>query len=111
MDLDNRMAQCAGLNLVRRSGRDNPAFIDDGDPVAELFRFFDVMRGQQDRALLAAQIGYQLVDLQPSLRIESRGRLVEEQQLRIVEQRQGKGEPLLLAAGKLPVQRIALLPE
>ena len=45
------------------------------------------------------------------MRIETGGGFVEEQQLRIVEQSQREGETLLLAAGELSVERVALLPE
>ena len=51
-----------------------------------------------------AQFLHQLVDFVAGLRVESGGRLVEEQHLRIVEQRQGQGQALLLAAGELGVK-------
>ena len=53
----------------------------------------------------------QLVDFEAHLRVEAGGRLVEKQHLRIVEQRQREREALLLAAGELAVERVALLPE
>ena len=95
------MGQRALLNLARRAHGDDAAFVDDGHAVAELLGLFDVVGGQQDGALLAAQVLHQLVDFQARLRVEAGGGLVEEQHLRIVEQRQRQGQPLLLSAGEL----------
>ena len=43
--------------------------------------------------------------------IEPGGRLVEEEQLRVADQRAGQRQPLLLAAGELADPRVALLLE
>src|SRR5262245_58007643 len=102
-DLDYRLAQRARLNLLRRPDRDDAALVDDSNAVTQLFRFFDVVRSNQDGARLPPQVGDQLVDLEARLRVETGGRLVEEQQLRIVEQRQRQGQALLLAAGQRAV--------
>ena len=102
-DLDGGVGQRALLNLARRAHGDDAAFIDDGHAVAELLGLFDVVRGEQDGALLAAQVLHQLVNFQARLRIEAGGRFVQEQHLRIVEQRQGERQALLLAAGELGV--------
>src|SRR5262249_58516766 len=99
VDRDDRTAGRAGLDLMRRRDRDNAALVNDGHAVAQLLRFFNIVRGDEDGAVFAAQVGNQLVDLEARLWIEAGGRLVEEQQLRIVEQRQSQGEALLLASG------------
>src|SRR5207244_921551 len=99
-DLDDRMAERARLYLVRGADGDDAAFVDDGDAVAQLFCFFNVVRGDEDGSLLASQTGHQLVDLEARLRIEAGGRLVEEKQLRIVDQSKRQGEALFLAAGE-----------
>src|SRR2546425_12217831 len=75
-DLDYRMSQRALLDFVRSPDRDDAAFIDDGTPVAQLFRFFDVGRGDEDGALLPPQVGDQFVDLEARLRVETGGWLV-----------------------------------
>ena len=103
--------QRALLNLARRADGDDAAFIHDGHAVAELFGLFDVVGGQQDGALLAAQVLHQFVDFEARLRIEAGGRLVEEEHLRIVEQRQRQRQALFLAAGELRIERFALLPK
>ncbi len=86
-------------------------FIDNRHAVAEPFGLFDVVRGQQNRALVALQVLDQLVNLQAHLRVEARRRLVQKQHLRIVHQRQRQRHPLLLPARQLRVIRVALLPE
>ena len=53
----------------------------------------------------------QAVDFQAHLRIEAGGRLIQEQQLRIVDQRQRQRHPLLLAARKFRVELVALFAE
>ncbi|HYX76654.1 MAG TPA: hypothetical protein VE757_05710, partial [Gaiellaceae bacterium] len=52
--------------------------VDHRDLVRELIRFFEVLRRQQDRRPLAAEIADDLPDLVTTSRIEARGRLVEE---------------------------------
>src|SRR5260370_24152681 len=105
------MPQRARLYLLRSSHRDDAPFIHNRHAVAELLRLFDIVRGQQNRALLPAQLGDQLMDLEPRLRVEPSRWLIEEKQLRIVEQRQRQRDPLLLPARKLPELRVPLLPE
>ena len=110
-DRDGGSGQGALLNLARRADGDDAALVDDGHAVAELLGLLDVVGGEQDGALLAAEVLHQLVNLQARLRIEAGRRLVEEQHLRIVEEREGQRQALLLAAGKLRIQRLALFPE
>ena len=100
-DLDGGMGQRAVLNLARRADGDDAAFVDDGHAVAELLGLFDVVGGEQDGALLAAQVQHELVDFEARLRVEPGGGLVEEEHLGIVEQGQRQGEALFLSAGEL----------
>jgi hypothetical protein len=66
--------------------------IDDRDLVRELVGFLEVLRRQQDRRALAAQVADDLPDLVPTSRIETRGRLVEEEHARLGEQAGGEVE-------------------
>ncbi len=66
------------------------------------------MRGQQDRLLAALELLDDVVDFAAHLRIEAGGRLVEKYDLRIVHQRHGQRQALLLAAGEMAVERVAL---
>ena len=110
-EFDGGTGERALLNFARRAHGDDLALIHDGHAVAELFGLFDVVGGEQDGALFAAQVLHQLVDFEARLRIEAGRRLVEKQHLRIVEQGQGEGQPLLLAAGELRVVGVALFPK
>src|SRR5262249_51649727 len=98
-------------DLARGSYGDDAALVDNGDAVAELLRLLDVVGGEQDGALLAAEILNQLVNLAARLGVEAAGWLVQEEHLRIVQEGQSKREPLFLAARELGIQRLALLPE
>ena len=57
------------------------------------------MSGQDDGAALGVDALNEVPQIAASLRIEAGGRLVEEHDLRVVDQRGGDGEPLLLASG------------
>ncbi len=109
-DLDDGTGERALLNFARRADGDDAAFIDDGHAVAELLGLFDVVGGEQNGALLAAQIEDQFVNLEARLRIEAGRRFVEKQHLRIVEQGQGQREALLLSAGERDVVRPRAFP-
>ena len=60
---------------------------------------------------LGLEAGDDVPELAARLRIEAGGRLVEEEQLGIADQRAGDGEPLLLAAGELLDPGVALVLE
>src|SRR6185436_9394224 len=74
--------------------------IDDRDTIAQTLGFLHVVRGQNDRSPFRLELGDEVPELATRLRIESGGRLVEKQQLRIPDERAGDGEPLLLSAGQ-----------
>src|SRR5204862_6768753 len=57
---------------------------------------------------LSAQFLNNGIDFPAHLRIQSCGWLVQEDYFRIVGERHGEGEALLLAAGELVVKRVAL---
>ncbi len=77
----------------------DPAVVDDRDAAGELVGLLQVLRGQQDRgAALAVQVADLLPQRHPAHRVEARGRLVEEQHLGLVHERQGQVEPTAHAA-------------
>src|SRR5205085_2342195 len=96
---------------ARRAERDDLAVVHDGNPVAQPLRFFHVMRREENRAARRAEPADHVPQLAARLRVESRGRLVEEQQLRPRDQGARHGEPLFLPAGQLADPRRALLLE
>ena len=85
--------------------------IDDRDTIAQTLGFLHIVRGQDDRSPFRLELGDEVPELATRLRIESGGRLVEKQQLRIPDERAGDGEPLLLAAGQGPDARQSFLTE
>ena len=68
-----------------------PPVVEGGDRRA--------MRDGDDRGLGQAAL-QRLVEMRLRLRVEARGRLVEEQPIGLRQQGAGEGDPLLLAAGK-----------
>ena len=95
----------------RRGGalRDDAAAVHDGDLIAQQLGLLHVVRGEDDG--LAARLDrlHQLPEVAPRLRIEPGGRLVEEQHRRVVDQRDGQQQPLLLAAGELAAVAVGQL--
>ena len=91
-----------GEDLARRADLDDAAVHEDGDAVGERHRLFlvvgDVDGGRAERAL-------QLVQAEPGLEaqlgVEVGERLVEQEQLRLADDRPGQRHALLLAAGEL----------
>jgi hypothetical protein len=67
------------------------------------------VRGQHDGAAGALELLDELPQLAAGLGIEPGGGLVEEQQLRVADQRAGEGKALLLAAGQRADPGAALL--
>ncbi len=82
--------------------------IDDGHAIAKSFRFFDVVRGQDDGLLLSLEFLNDIVNFSTNLWIEAGSRFVEEKNLGIIYQRHGQREPLFLPARKLVVKRVTL---
>jgi hypothetical protein len=68
--------------------------VQDRDAVAEAFGLLEAMGRQEDRHTALAELGDQLMDVAGGGRIQAGGRLVEEQHLRVAEQRPGQGDPL-----------------
>ena len=88
-------------DLVDRAVGEQLAVEDVGEAMAAL-GFIHVVRGDEERQALAGELMDLLPEIAARLRIHAGGRLVEEQQLRLVDQARGQREPLLPAAGELP---------
>ena len=76
--------------------------VHDRDAVAQVLGLFHVVRRQQHRAALGLEPLDEVPQRAPALRIEAGRRLVEEDQLRIVDERQRDRQPLALAAATAP---------
>src|SRR5687767_574204 len=74
------------LELGEGAVRDDPALVQDRDPVREVLGLVQVLRGEQHRGALAGELSDGLPDLDPRLWIEPRRRLVEEQHRRVADQ-------------------------
>ena len=78
-DLDRRLADL-GLQLRGRALGDDLAVVDDPDPVGEDVRLLEVLRRQEDGdALVPREAPDLLPQRRAALRVEPRGRLVEEE--------------------------------
>ena len=71
------------------------AVIDDRDARAQLFELGQDVAADDDRLAEGAQLPEQFAELDPGARIEARCRLVEKQDLGVVDERVGEAQPLL----------------
>ncbi len=92
-----------------RAFRDDPAGHDHRDPVGEKLRLVHEVRGEQHGHTERRQVPDHLPCLVPRRGVEAGGRLVEEQQFWIADQRDRDVQPPLLAAGELVHADCALL--
>jgi hypothetical protein len=73
--------------VARRTGGDQHAMVDDRQPRRQAFGFVHEMRRQQDGLAGSEQLPEAVPDEVACLRIESGGRLIQDQQLGIVDER------------------------
>src|SRR5579872_1241109 len=98
-NLNARGSRGRMLELARRSLSDHAAVIHDRDSVAKALRLLDVVGGKKDRFLPAFQLLNDGVNFPAHLRVKTSSGLVEKNNLRFVDERHGKSEPLLLPPG------------
>src|SRR5437764_6884154 len=85
--------------------------IDDGHAIAKAFRFFHVVRRQENRSTFCAKLGDDFPKLQTTLRIESGRRLVEKKNVGIADECTRGRETLLLSSGQFSDARVAFFLE
>src|SRR6266511_1450755 len=108
-ELDHLADPDLTLQLIGRPLSQDPPRLDEGDGVAQLLGLAHVMRGEDDRGgLLPPELCDLEADADGHVRVEPQRRLVQEQQLRLVEERLGEGQPLLEPGGQLVVLRLAV---
>ena len=78
--------------LVGAAFGDDPAAIDDQHPAAEQLDLGQDV-GREQQGVLASELADQLADGDDLLRVEPDGRLVEDQDLRVVEDRRRRARP------------------
>ena len=99
------------IKVARRIEGDDPAAVDDENPVAEGLRFLHVMGGQKDSFAPVPDPPDELPHGPAGVRVEPRRQLVQEDELGIVDQGQGDEQSLLLPAGELGERRLPLFGE
>ena len=107
-ELDDVLAAEPGDQLPRRAQGDDLALVDDRDAIAEPFGLVHVVGGEKNGPAAFPQAANDVPELAARLWVQARGGLVEEEQLRVADQRNGNREPLLLTAGKLFDQGVGL---
>jgi hypothetical protein len=71
--------------IIERAFLDDVSVIDDADAVAQPLRFFQVMRGEQHGGAASRNLTNLVDQVQPRLRIESGGGLVQDQRFGLVQ--------------------------
>src|ERR1043166_1103610 len=97
-ELDDLIGAKGFDQLGRRAERDHFSVVHDRDAVAETRRLFHVMCRQENRAAARAEFLDDVPEREARLRIESGGRFIEKQQLRIAYEGTCHCESLLLSA-------------
>jgi len=89
-----------GPQVVHAAFRGDTALLEDDDRLAERFDVVEDVRGEDHLdGLVRGDVADELEDLGPAGRVEVRGRLVQEQDLGIVDEGLGQLEALLHARG------------
>src|SRR5438445_2872761 len=95
--------------LGRGAGLDEHPLVDEVDPIGGLPGEGHLVGHDDHRRALVGQLLHHLQDLADQRRVESRRRLVEEEDPRLHRERPGDRDPLLLAARQAPWVLVALL--
>ncbi|MNP01486.1 hypothetical protein D3C76_933040 [compost metagenome] len=85
--------------------------VDDADVAAQLLSLFQIMGGEDDGDAFLVQLGEEAPHRTAQLDIDPGGRLVENQQARLMDQRPGNHQPTLHAPGQRTRLHIALVPQ
>src|SRR2546421_8425099 len=84
--------------VLQASHGHQPAVVDDGQPGAHPLGNFQDVSGKEDGLPLTAEVLQDVFHLSGALRIEADGRLIEEEDLRVVQQRRRQRDLLPHAA-------------
>ena len=105
-----RVGAVAGLQLVGGLEREQPAAVEDADPVGERLRLGQVVRAEQDRRVVpGADLADEVLHLALRARVEPGRRLVEQEQHRAGEQRPRERDLLLHPAREVLHRLVAPL--
>ena len=90
---------------------DQAAAIDDADVAAETLGLLQIVRGENDGGALRVDLAQELPHRAAQFDVDAGGRLVEDQQLRLVHQRPRDHQPPLHAAGEVARRLVAFVPQ
>src|SRR3989339_1222371 len=85
---------------MQGSFHDQMSAINDADAAAEAFSLFHIVCRVKNGLSPAMQVNEQFENFRAGLRINSDSRLIEQQDIRIMQQSYGQIKPALHAAGK-----------
>ncbi len=98
--LEDLRRAVAGDQVPGRALRGEPAVVHHHQPVAQLLGLVHVVRGQDQRDAALLEPEQPVPHHVPGLRVQAGGGLVENQDLRFVDERAGDGQAALQAAGQ-----------
>src|SRR4051794_36788807 len=87
---DGRVEELPSRTLIDRTSG-----VDQHQPIADLLELAEIVRADENRSPAAGQATDQRAHLAHTLRVQTVGRLVEDQQIRITQECRGDAEPLL----------------
>ena len=99
------------IEARRRIGRQHASRIHQRNPVAALGFVHEMGRDENRHALIAREIDQQFPEPVARQRVDARGRLVEDQHLRLVDNRDGKRKPLADAERQIQGAMIEIIGE
>ena len=103
--------RCAHTELARRPDREDPPVLDDRHAVRERLGLVEVVRGQHDRLAELAQRADRLPGRAASLGVEAGRGLVEEDQLRVADEREREVQAAQLAPRELAAAHVGAILE
>ncbi len=86
------LASDLAFQVVGGAFGDHPAVVDDGDGVGELVGLIEKVGGQQEGGAFPDELGDDGPEIDTAVRVETGGRLVEEDDLWLGDQRAGEVE-------------------
>ena len=89
------------LDLVRATVGRQPAVVEHHDPVGLGVGLVQVMGGEEDGSPAGDEVAHRDPEGAPQLHVHGHGRLVQDQQVRVRQDRQRVPQPLGLAPGQL----------
>ena len=102
---------CAAISSAGEPVRDDPSLVEHDEPVAELLGLVHVVGGEDEADALLLEPEEAVPQDVAGLRVEAGGRLVEQQDLRLVDERAGDRQPAPHAAGERLDALVAALGE